>query len=501
MQAKAEQIGESSDRDSVLSASTQADLSPVSTLALKAAGLFVGKHFIEAYGEMRRAQWFSAEKLESRANKRLSILLNHAAQNVPFYRDYYHLHGIGADELKKVADLSHLPIVNKAFYRAQPPTTFEAGNLPAYRQLEKTTSGSTGEPFRFSVDRQALPTIFASHLFYDSWFDLRPFDRYVRIMAPPAEAAPLPRQTPAIFRLRQTVTSRLQRFYEERTQRKLWLWEVSATEAEKVWREMESFKPRFVMGYTSTLAALCDEWLRRGLHLTEQVRGVMTIAETLTPTRRKLIENYFHAPIINRYGMREFGSWSAQSCPAKPDHFHINTELVICEVVREDGSACSPGETGRVVLTDLHNFVRPFIRYETGDLAVAASGRCQCGRGFPLLGAIEGRSLECLRTPAGREINPVTLGHYLFVYHRYQDAVRQYQLVQEAADQVRMLIVPDHSWNVQRGAQMQTDLQQLIGDDVRVSVETVAQIAPEKSGKRPIIKVAAASAKPTTVTE
>jgi phenylacetate-CoA ligase len=203
------------------------------------------------------------------------------------------------------SDLERLPTVSKAVYRERGMEAFCAENLPAYRRLERATSGSTGEPFRFYLDRAALPVIFASHIFYDSWYGLRPFDRYVRVIAPPAAPSELPQGTPALFRLRQAVTARLQRFYENRTQRKVWLWEVNEARAKDVWRTIEDFKPGIVMGYTSTLAALAGEWLQRGLRLNHPARGVIVIAETLTPVRRRVIEQYFQAPIINRYGLRE----------------------------------------------------------------------------------------------------------------------------------------------------------------------------------------------------
>jgi phenylacetate-CoA ligase len=443
----------------------------------------------DALGEMRRAQWLPPEELQTRAEGRLAGLLRHAAENVPFYRDFYRSRGLAVDALRTVNDLAQLPVLSKAIYRERGMEVFCAENAPAYRRLERTTSGSTGEPFRFCLDRSALPVIFASHLFYDSWCGLRPFDRYVRIMAPPAAAAELPSRTPALFRLRQAVTSRLQRLYESRTQRKVWIWEIDETRADEVWRVIEDFRPSFVMGYTPALAALADEWQRRSLNPRRKVRGVITVAETLTPERRRAIEQFFQAPIINRYGLRELGSWSAQSCHARPDHFHVNTELVICEVLRLDGSPCAPGETGRVALTDLWNLARPFIRYETGDLAVAASGGCDCGRGFPLLGEIEGRSVECLRTPSGREISPVVLGHYLFVYNQHLEAVRHYQLVQESACEARLLVVPAQGWSEQGRERLQTDMARLLGDEMKVTVEAVTQIPPEKSGKRPIIKL------------
>jgi phenylacetate-CoA ligase len=468
----------------------RASRSPIATVAFELGAKIVGGGFSNAFAEMQRAQWLTSEELQDRTNARLKELLKHAAENVPFYSQHYKRQGVAPDELRNVNDLALLPILSKTDYRRHKPSEFYAANVPEYRRLEKATSGSTGEPFSFCLDRRAQPIIFASHLFYDSWHGLQPFDRYIRIVAPAAAQAPLPSNATGAVRLQRAITNRLQNLYESWTQEKISLWEVNSERAESVWRRMEAFRPKFVLGYTSTLAAIADELLQRDLRLSQPVRGVITIAETLTPNRRRLIEEYFGATIINRYGLREFGSWSAQSCAESPDRFHINTELVVCEILREDGTQCAPRERGRVVLTDLHNYARPFIRYETGDLAAASSENCTCGRGFPLLGPIEGRSLECVRTPSGNEISPAILGHFLFVYHDHLDAVLHYQLVQESANQVSLLIVPGERWDEQRHVRLRSELGRLIGDGVEVDVKTVLAIPPEKSGKRPIIKQA-----------
>ena len=148
------------------------------------------------------------------------------------------------------------------------------------------------------------------------------------------------------------------------------------------------------------------------------MRAVVTIAETLSPDRRRVIEEYSRAPIINRYGLREFGAWSGQTCSLSGEQIHVNTELVVAEILHQDGSPARPGETGRVVMTDLFNYAMPLIRYDTGDLAVAGSAGCACGRGFPLFGPIQGRSQECLSTPSGRLISPVVLGQYFICAQR-----------------------------------------------------------------------------------
>jgi phenylacetate-CoA ligase len=422
---------------------------------------------VRAFSELKSAQWLSIEELRRRGEARRARLLRHAAAHVPFYRGL---------------DLDSLPVMDKAAYRRHAPEAFEASNLPAGRRIEKATSGSTGVPFRFAVDRAALPVAFASQLAYDSWIGLRPLDRCLRVVVPQPPAAAGMRLLPW-----------LQRVHERWTQERISVWDVDAERAEALWRRIESFRPEFLFGYTATLATVADLLQRRGLHLSRPLRGVITTAETLSPPRRRLIEDYFRAPITNRYGLREFGWFTAQSCAVSPERFHVNTELVVCEILRPDGSPAEEGETGRIVLTDLWNYARPFIRYDTGDLAARVDGACSCGRGFPLLGPIEGRLQEWLSTPAGKMINPGILGHYLFVYNRHGDSVRHYQIVQEGPRRVSLLVVPGDGWNDLTAARLRDDMSQLLGPEMEAGVHAVADIPPERSGKRPIIKTPAMS--------
>lgn len=458
------------------------------SLALTLAARLMGNRLSALLSEMQRAQWLTAEELSARSEARLVSLLKHATANTPFYRELPYKLAVRSADFDVRDYLRALPVVSKAFYRERGPEEFLAENIPAYRRIPKSTSGSTGEPFQFYLDREAMPVIFSSHLFYDSWFGLSPFERYVRIMSPPAVIPALMKDAPVRYRLRQALNGKLQQLYESWTQRRISIWEMNGERAVDVWRCLEHMRPGYIMGYTSTLANIADELLKRNLQLSRQLRAVVTIAETLTPSRRRLIEQCFNALIVNRYGLRELGSWSAQSCSESPEQFHINTELVICEILREDGSEAAHGELGRVVLTDLWNYARPFIRYETGDLAFSIAGECKCGRGFPLLGQIEGRSLEYLKTPSGKHISPVVLGHFLFVYNDHLEAVKHYQLIQEGPNHARLLVVPSSLWDESRREKIRNDLSRLLGDELIVTVDSVNEIPLEKSGKRPIIK-------------
>jgi hypothetical protein len=173
------------------------------TMGLAAGRLLIGRRFCGAIAEMQRAQWLAPDELLARQRARLATLLEHAAREVPFYRELYRARGLAPGALATPDDLARLPVMDKTAFRARPLEDFLAASVGPHRRLPYNTSGSTGEPFSFILDRQALPLVFASHLFYDSWYGLEPFDRCVRVMAPPAADAALVESAPLLFRARQ----------------------------------------------------------------------------------------------------------------------------------------------------------------------------------------------------------------------------------------------------------------------------------------------------------
>jgi phenylacetate-CoA ligase len=460
----------------------------VSTAGYHLVGAVVGRRFSTALRELEELQWHTPEAVQARSEARLGPLLRHAAQNVPFYRETYRRLGLAPDDLRSIRDLARLPVVSKAVIRSLPLDQFLAENVPSYRRIGDRTSGSTGEPLRFYRDREGMAQVLAGRLVFDSWFGLKPTDRSVRLRGLRPMGQPTATGTPTMDRLGQTVMARLRRWYESWTQDHVHLPVINSETAESVYRRIQEYRPDYLTGNTSAVAAVADELRRRDRPLPHRLRAVVVGAETLTPARRHLIEAYFQAPIINRYGLREFGFYIAQSCPASLERFHAHPERVVWETVQEGGTPAAPGEVGRVVVTALDNYVMPFIRYDTGDLAVAGGEPCPCGRGFPVLGPIDGRSTELVHTPAGKIISPVALGRHLFVVNDHVDAVRQYQLVQEALDRVRLLVVPTPELDTERQEQIRQALIRLMGPEMTVLVERVATIGCEPSGKRPIIR-------------
>jgi phenylacetate-CoA ligase len=128
-----------------------------------------GRRFWTELRRLRELQWRSPEELETRALRQLRLLVAHAYAHVPYYRDLFSRAGLEPEDIRMVSDLSRLPISGKADLRANFPARVLADSLPARRRVRATTSGSTGLPFEFYLDRAGVDVGLGSYLFFWEW--------------------------------------------------------------------------------------------------------------------------------------------------------------------------------------------------------------------------------------------------------------------------------------------------------------------------------------------
>jgi phenylacetate-CoA ligase len=166
---------------------------------------------------------------------------------------------------------------------------------------------------------------------------------------------------------------------------------------------------------------------------------------------------------------------------------HINSPRALVEILRPDGQPAAPGEPGTVVITDLTNFASPIIRYAgLGDVARWSASPCACGRCFPRLEVLEGRSSDTFVLPDGRRLHPFTLTQPLAAF----PAIRRFQIVQDAPDAVRLLIVPDGAGLDDVRGDVLAVYRTILGDRVRIEITAVDAI-PTPPGRQwpPTVRV------------
>jgi|HubBroStandDraft_5_1064220.scaffolds.fasta_scaffold25595_1 phenylacetate-CoA ligase len=205
------------------------------------------------------------------------------------------------------------------------------------------------------------------------------------------------------------------------------------------------------------------------------LRKVFTGGEVLDDYLRKRTREALGVEIVDNYGMTElFPAWQ---CPE--GSYHVNAEHVMLELLDDDGSPVKPGELGRVVATTLENYLAPLIRYDLNDYAVAVEGNCSCGRTLPLIGRVVGRSINLFRLPNGELFLPWRLYDHL----KGLTEVRQLQFVQRALDQFVVRFVRDAPLAPETEAKIKKDIEDSLGGQVKVSLERVSEIPRTKRGK------------------
>lgn len=150
------------------------------------------------------------------------------------------------------------------------------------------------------------------------------------------------------------------------------------------------------------------------------------------------------------------------------------------------------------MVTSLTNYAMPLIRYRIGDVASWADAPCSCGRGWPLLRSIQGRVSDTFVTTGG-DLVP---GQYFDYAFFLQDWVEKYQVVQEAPDRIRAIVVlrqdafGTDETRADGMAEIARKTRAVMGDQCRVEFEFVHDIEPSPSGKYryTISKVAASDA-------
>jgi len=401
---------------------------------------------------MLRNESLNSQRLRAAQLDALDRLARHAGTRVPFYRDLYRQHRIDLKRFDAARDFQTLPIVDKSDLRAaglgaQWP---DCGNA----DVTISTSGSTGEPFVFQIDRD-----------HDQW-------RKAQYLRPYIRAGRRLRDT--VFRLtafpsqRRAVFSKLGLLRE---------WQFNcATPAEELHANWQSLSPDVLQGYPSALRALAHYCLEKGA-LMPAPRMVFTDSELLMPDTRLLLQRAFGTAVIDIFGTYETDNIAWQC--GQSDAYHVASDCVMLEIVR-DGQPVEPGEQGEIVVTVLTNRTTPFIRYNLRDLGQMAVHACSCGSPFPLLTQLVGRADDLIQLEDGSSRTAMDI---LGRLDRHVDLVRHYQLRQIAGFRFELLIVPTRHF-------ADTDAANVIGavhesvPEAQIELKLVDSIAPQTSGKR-----------------
>lgn len=419
-------------------------------------------------GQLDESQWFDAAQIEARQLSQLRLLLAHARRHSRFFGE--RLAGIDFDRTRSLREcLATLPILHRVDLQRQRTDIDCAWHPPEHGEavIGKST-GSTGEPV--AVRRTALNGLIwmamtlREHLWQDRDFSARLAVIRANLGSDESgrtgvESTDWGSPVSNVFASGPCFGLSLQ---SDIARQASWL---------------SGIAPDYLLTYPSNFSALLDIAVANPRHRAglERLRQVRSIGETLPDALRIRCREILGIEMADVYSTEEVGVIAAQ-CP-QGDGYHVMSEGLIVEILGEDGQPCAPGTAGRVVVTDLHNFATPLIRYDLRDIA-ELDMPCRCGRGLPRLRRILGRQRNLVQLPDGRRFWPLTGAHG----YRSIAPVRQYQVIQRSLERVTLRLCTERTLTVAEESALARLLGKNLGFPFAVDFEYYAEGIPRGPG-------------------
>ena len=233
-------------------------------------------------------------------------------------------------------------------------------------------------------------------------------------------------------------------------------------------------EPDYLLTFPSVAGELARYFRDRGLRL-KRLRDIATLGEVVTPRMRAACREAFGVEIADMYSAVETG-YLALQCPA--GNYHAQSESVLLEVLDEAGKPCRPGAFGSVVVTPLHNFAMPLLRYAIGDFA-EVGGSCACGRRLPVLKEILGRARDTVMLPSG------TRRYAWFGMRRFAEMpeIKQFQVIQKTLYDLEIKLVAREPLSGESEAKLREHLRKTLGEHFSVLLTYHEAIPRAASGK------------------
>lgn len=414
--------------------------------------------------ELEQTQWWTPAQLQALQQERLQALIRHAYENVPYYRRLFTSRGLRPADLRRPDDLYKLPVLTKQQVR-QHWDELRARNLPARRATMGRTGGTTGVPLHFLLDKARVAFDHALIHRHWSWAGFRPGDHVVFLrgftLVPPEERS-------GVYWRYDWMDNRI---YLSGFHLSLELLPLYVS-------KLGQWKPGFLSAYPSNVFVLARYMESQGLQ--RPMRAVFTSSEVLTPAERSAVESRFQCQVWDRYGAGERLA-VAQQCGH--GSYHQNVEFGLLQVDSPRGSPAAAGSKGELIHTGLTNFSMPLIRYASEDVGYLRSGECPCGRGLPLMGAVEGRKDDVIVTAEGRLMPRAGLDQI----HEYVDNMERCQLYQEKIGEIVVRVLPRAGFNDRDASELIAQLRKRVGCGTEIRVELVPQLSLSPTGKQRFI--------------
>lgn len=327
------------------------------------------------------------------------------------------------------------------------------------------TSGSTGEPMSFLIDKKTNAHNMAAAYREWKWGGYQIGDKITYIWSSHYDIAQLEKLKTKLFNLLQRTIFLNALFLNEKN-------------IEEYIKKLRSYKPKVINTYASAIYLIAQYMKKQNIN-DIRPNGILTSCEMLFKNQRKIVEDAFNCKVFDYYSGRET-SFHAAEC-SEQIGYHMAIENAVIEFIK-DSESVSSGEFGKIVITDLSNYAMPFIRYEIGDLAKPSDEQCPCGRHLPIMKEISGRIRDVITTKDGNHITGAFFSTLFYDQKGGTKGIKQFQFIQKTKEYAILKIVKGEDFS-------QTELTKIMVkiyekcSGMNIEIDFVDIIPPMPSGK------------------
>ena len=313
---------------------------------------------------------------------KLKHALAYLQANSPYYKRLFTENRIDLEKINSVDDLVMIPTTTKEDFSKH---NFDFLCVPKNKIVDyTTTSGTTGSPVTIALTENDLQRLAYNEEQSFITANGKPTDVYQLMLT-------LDRQFMAgmayYLGIRKLCAAAVR---------------VGPISPQMQWENIQRFKPNAIVAVPSFILKLIDYAEANGIDVNQSgIERAICIGEPvrhadLSPnTLAKRIQAKWNIKLHSTYASTEM-----QTAFTECEHgngAHHNPELLIVEILDEEGKQLKVGEFGEVTITSLGVEAMPLLRYRTGDICCYYDEPCACGRNTIRLSPVVGRKNQMIK--------------------------------------------------------------------------------------------------------
>jgi len=334
---------------------------------------------LDFYPSIERSDIREIKKFQE---QKLQELLAYLENNSPFYQKVFRENNINISDIQTLEDLQKIPITTKNDIQQHNDDFFCV--TPDKIVDYSTTSGTLGDPVTFGLSDNDLERLAYNEAISFACAGIQKGDVVQmittidkRFMAGLAYFLGLRKMGASVVRMGPGIP-------------------------ELQWDSIFRYRPKYLITVPSFLLKMIDYAEKHGIdYKNSSVYGAVCIGESIK--NQDFTDNILSRKIKEKWDIKLFSTYASTEmstafteCEEQVGGHH-HPELIITEILDDNGNPVKEGESGELTITTLGVEAIPLLRFKTGDIVKAHDEPCKCGRNTMRLGPVIGRKQQMIK--------------------------------------------------------------------------------------------------------